>query len=250
MPYTYTTAPRPVPLARSLATPKTHTPGSRLQERGHRFYNPGLGRWVSRDPIGELGFMVLRDSSEAGSDVWRQGGREGLYVFVRNRMPNTIDPLGLQVLDRGACDDWPVDKPCCVKECRIRGRLEGLRVVATTPDYPFMYEATSLFRITAHSGDCLHMRWFWWTCTKGPRPDPPPWQRAHCRTTSSNVCPSWLEVYGSHVCIVKVKFEYLSCEGGKWKAHEIEDKGHWNFFYPDRGRAHVDWNNAEFWPDS
>ena len=26
---------------------------------GHRFYNPGLGRWVSRDPIGELGGLSM-----------------------------------------------------------------------------------------------------------------------------------------------------------------------------------------------
>ena len=38
-----------------LGIPKTHTPVSRLQGRGHRYYSPGLGRWISRDPIGEMG---------------------------------------------------------------------------------------------------------------------------------------------------------------------------------------------------
>ena len=43
------------PPAKSYATPKTHTPASQVQERGLRFYSPGLGRWVNRDPIGERG---------------------------------------------------------------------------------------------------------------------------------------------------------------------------------------------------
>ena len=36
------------PSARSHASPKTHVPGSRLQERGHRYYNPEMGRWIGR----------------------------------------------------------------------------------------------------------------------------------------------------------------------------------------------------------
>ena len=39
--------------AQSPASPKTHTPLPRLQERGHRFYSANLSRWVSRDPAGE-----------------------------------------------------------------------------------------------------------------------------------------------------------------------------------------------------
>ena len=37
----------------SCAMPKTHTPGSPVKERGLRYYNPKIGRWVSRDPMGE-----------------------------------------------------------------------------------------------------------------------------------------------------------------------------------------------------
>jgi RHS repeat-associated protein len=43
------------PSARPPASPKTHTPLPRLQERGHRFYSPEVGKWVNRDPIGEMG---------------------------------------------------------------------------------------------------------------------------------------------------------------------------------------------------
>ena len=38
-----------LPPARTPASPKTHTPLPRLQERGHRFYSPDIGRAVSRD---------------------------------------------------------------------------------------------------------------------------------------------------------------------------------------------------------
>jgi RHS repeat-associated protein len=60
----------------SFATPKTHTPDSRLQERGQRYYSPSLGRWLSRDPIKERGGI-------------------NLYAFVRNSPVNSFDPRGL-----------------------------------------------------------------------------------------------------------------------------------------------------------
>jgi hypothetical protein len=55
------------PSVRPLASPKTHTPLSRLQERGHRFYSTELSRWISRDPIGEMGGVgMLRASRVKG----------------------------------------------------------------------------------------------------------------------------------------------------------------------------------------
>jgi hypothetical protein len=44
---------------------------------GHRFYNPSLGRWVSRDPIGER-------------------GGTGLYALLANDPITAIDPFGHQ----------------------------------------------------------------------------------------------------------------------------------------------------------
>ena len=58
------------------ASRKTLTPGSRLKERGLRFYNPAIGRWLSRDPIGEEGGL-------------------NRYGFVENDPANHRDVLGL-----------------------------------------------------------------------------------------------------------------------------------------------------------
>jgi RHS repeat-associated protein len=46
---------------------------------GYRFYNPGLGRWVSRDPIGEI-FRNLEINN---------------YIFVGNNSMTEIDLYGL-----------------------------------------------------------------------------------------------------------------------------------------------------------
>ncbi len=56
--------------------PKTHTPGSRLEKRGSRFYSAEMGRWVSKDPIGE----------EGGINV---------YLFANNAPFAWYDAIGL-----------------------------------------------------------------------------------------------------------------------------------------------------------
>ena len=48
---------------------------------GHRYYNPSVGRWPNRDPIGEL-------------------GGENLYANCRNDVINCVDWLGLWKIER------------------------------------------------------------------------------------------------------------------------------------------------------
>ena len=57
-------------------TQKTHTPGPQLQQRGLRYYNPQLGRWISRDPIEER-------------------GGHNIYEYVHNRPISDHDHLGM-----------------------------------------------------------------------------------------------------------------------------------------------------------
>jgi len=54
---------------------KTLTPEKQVSESGLRFYSPSLGRWLSRDGIGE----------EEGNS---------LYCYVVNRPVDFVDPLG------------------------------------------------------------------------------------------------------------------------------------------------------------
>ena len=63
-------------LDHSHAQPEPHTPYRGLRVSGLRYYSPGLGRWVNRDPIGELGGI-------------------NLMGFVHNEAISTYDPLGL-----------------------------------------------------------------------------------------------------------------------------------------------------------
>ena len=55
MGYFLTSAPENAWPAKPVATPKTHTPGLQVQERGQRYYSPTLERWMSRDPVEEYG---------------------------------------------------------------------------------------------------------------------------------------------------------------------------------------------------
>lgn len=82
MGYFLTTEPENAPLANSLASPKTHTPGSRLQKRGYRYYMPEVGRWCSRDPAEELG--GLNQFSFLENDPLNGGDLLGLVDFVTN----------------------------------------------------------------------------------------------------------------------------------------------------------------------
>jgi hypothetical protein len=56
------------------------------------FYNPGTGRWLNRDPLGEAGFEAVR---RVGVDV--KGDCPNLYASVRNEPIGRYDYLGLKV---------------------------------------------------------------------------------------------------------------------------------------------------------
>ncbi|MDY6790846.1 MAG: RHS repeat-associated core domain-containing protein [Thermodesulfobacteriota bacterium] len=57
---------------------KRYDAGTGLPYYGYRFYNPAIGKWLTRDPLGEAGGI-------------------NLYGFVLNDPVNFIDPYGLEV---------------------------------------------------------------------------------------------------------------------------------------------------------
>ncbi len=58
------------------------------------YYHPDEGRWLSRDPIGDIGFDL-----QAGGRFRSRPFAAHLYLFVRNNPRNRVDVLGLQECD-------------------------------------------------------------------------------------------------------------------------------------------------------
>lgn len=54
------------------------------------FYDPHIGRWASRDPVGEPGFELMRADQNAG-----QSTSGNLYAFVSNDPIDNMDQFGL-----------------------------------------------------------------------------------------------------------------------------------------------------------
>jgi len=79
-----------------------------------RTYRPSLGRWLSTDPINELGSLVIR--SETHFDLDEQ---LALYAFLQNDPFNNIDVHGLF--------NWPCFVACWLgmSEAEIRAHRDG-----------------------------------------------------------------------------------------------------------------------------
>lgn len=57
------------------------------------YFDPTIGRWANRDPIGEPGFQRVSKAVKGRS----VRGDLNLYMFVHNQPVNKIDPFGLDV---------------------------------------------------------------------------------------------------------------------------------------------------------
>lgn len=138
------------------------------------FYCPSTGRWLSRDPLGEPGFEVLRTANtlpQLGSampapsrwikrDSDNKNDAGDLYIFVGNRPINHIDPLGLlkfegcsedqqkqiqqQLADYVKKLDGQKFKDCM---CKKPGIPDGLKKLSSNPELTVKCEA-------AKTGSC------------------------------------------------------------------------------------------------
>lgn len=95
-----------------------------MQLPGYRYYNPELGRWISRDPIEE------------------QGGAS-LYAFVWNEPVSVFDILGMfgawhpgpgQGIPGDPYDDWPPDSPPSGWSQKLRDCIAASRFTIKTED--------------------------------------------------------------------------------------------------------------------
>ncbi|MGH7977780.1 MAG: RHS repeat-associated core domain-containing protein [Limisphaerales bacterium] len=129
---------------------------------GYRFYDPGLQRWVNRDPIEDSGFLDIafalplyfpRELADGGS----------LYTFLDNAAPNQVDLSGLWHFGwppwgpppkppkppppppppgrcpkppPTPCDDWKSDKPGPAKQadCSLCCEQQFIEDEAKHPD--------------------------------------------------------------------------------------------------------------------
>ena len=82
-----------------LGTPNTYRFSSKMVDLktglyyyGYRWYSQNLQRWVNRDPIDELGFMLLTQMK----DVFSMEEEKNLYAFVLNNPVTIVDMYGLR----------------------------------------------------------------------------------------------------------------------------------------------------------
>ena len=69
---------------------------SDLYYYGFRFYSPGQGRFLNRDPINEPGSQLVRDVKKEG-DIEEE---KNLYAFVGNNAISDVDKLGMRSIFR------------------------------------------------------------------------------------------------------------------------------------------------------
>lgn len=77
---------------------------ARIAVYGFRYYAPEIGRWVSRDPIGERGLKVIASFED---HITNETNR---YVLLHNLPTGSVDALGLR--GYSPCSQAQIDSGC------------------------------------------------------------------------------------------------------------------------------------------
>jgi RHS repeat-associated protein len=210
-------------------------PDRQVSESGQRFYNPNLGRWLSRDPIEEDGglniYAYCINSPANGIDALGEGGT----------FPAPPVPIPSPILPAPPDPNpwpWPVGQECCEDVCLLDGHLEYLphAVPATRAGGRYadrkMVFVFVRFKFTQRT--CRDVKLWWWVCTRDgdpSNPNPPnPTDRGPTLALTD-----WSFSYASdgtgrdraHVTWVnawRVTVKYLSCEGRRYVERTIVRK--------------------------
>lgn len=132
--------------------------GVMLSQDAQAFYNPSTGRWLSRDPVAEVGFKMI--SYRRTPNLHGDGLND--YAFVGNNNVNRIDVLGLmkwsEVVAFKDKLDAKVSKECCWFFCKsahlqfdITGAASGETITAQAGPFPLTTCISKVF-------------YFWWSC--------------------------------------------------------------------------------------
>ena len=84
-----------------------------LPDTASAYLKPKIGRWLSRDPIGEPGAIVLREAVAATQFLPRDFDEGQPYHYVQNSPTNGYDPLGDVAMGLAWLDglDEPTSQP-------------------------------------------------------------------------------------------------------------------------------------------
>jgi RHS repeat-associated protein len=178
-----------------LFSPKPHDRESGLYYYGLRSYSPGLGRWISRDPIGER-------------------GGPNLHSFIRARPVDRWDFLGLSDVVRGTGEGcFCGRRPCTINVKAFA--CTGPRILG--PDAPPGSVGGRAFTLQWEThGSCKDVTVYVWDC--GMQRNGPvgtghdAWGWIRPAVSPVTVLPAIDE--GSFYCVL---FAFKSCEGSMFR---------------------------------
>ena len=133
-------------------------PNSGFYGYGYRFYDPAVQRWLSRDPLGEPGFELLR-----GRKPDLLGDGPNLYLFVGNNPINVIDLLGLR--RKFAADEQKkIDAMLkAIKDCAQKVGDKDVLKAINALDLKGIFDANDIKKDPSRKNDSETTFGFYWT---------------------------------------------------------------------------------------
>jgi RHS repeat-associated protein len=141
---------------------KPHDEQAGLYYYGHRYYSPSLGRWLNRDPINELGSMLLREVSGRPTDIIPGDLQEiNGYASFRNNPISWFDPNGAE----STTQPTSASQNTCVVELRCGGAM-GVTDSLAHCEFDIVRSVGGTGTCGCGPGSCTHSSWFtrWCVC--------------------------------------------------------------------------------------